>query len=293
VPRPLAVFALLIALAGATGAAAQDASPTAAPAQEPAKKPSLFPLMQDLIKDRPEVPPPYGAALIANWLDSDWRFLSATVGIDDVNVPVEAATNCSANIRVTTTGPKLDLWVLPFLNVFGSAGIVSADNQLILRGVPVGFRPPGVGQPAEVVRGDVVVDFDLDGEFYTAGIVLAGGYKKFFASTDFTASNTEFGHGDQVEADQSHTYSAAVRAGYVVGYSQVWAGGRYINNSSHYRGSSQIPTGHLFSFDVELETATWNMSAGMRTVLQKHWEVLLETGFGDRHMITGSVGYRW
>ena len=281
------LFVLLLGLCAATSVYAQtDGS------MEDGNE-HVFPLMKDLVKDRPQVPPPYGVSIVANWVDTDWNFKSAKVGIDDPNVPAEFATNSAANIGITTTGVKGDVWVLPFLDLFLTVGNAHADNQLLLRGAPIKFIPPNIGQPAEVVRGDVVVDFNLDGTYYTLGGVLAGGYKNFFSSVDFSASRTNFGKKEDVAADQSATYSVAPRIGYVVGLSQIWVGGRYFNYSTRYTGAIPIPSGQQFSFDVDLDTVSWNFTAGMRTVINKHWEVLLESGAGGRHMMTGSVGYRW
>jgi len=249
--------------------------------------PRMFPLMKELVKERPDLPPPYGVAVLSNWIQSDWRFNSANVGIDDASVPVEAAPNCTANIQTKTIGVKGDLWVLPFFNVFVAGGSVVANNQLILRDVPLDFIPP------QTVRGDVVVDFDLDGYFYTIGGVIAGGYRKFFFPVDFSATETNFGKKDLVESDQEWNYSVAPRAGYQVGLTQLWVGARYLNTSQRFKGTFPIPSGHNFTFDVDLETVSWNATAGFRTVLQQHWEALLEAGVGRRHMITGSVGYRW
>jgi hypothetical protein len=254
----------------------------------------FFPLMKDLIKDRPQVPPAYGVALAGNWVDTDWKFTSAAVGINDANVPAEqVAANSGANIRVGTVGVKADVWVLPFFNLFATVGNAEAKNQLVLRNAPIKFIPPGIGQPAQVVRGDVVVDFDLNGPYGTIGGVFAGGYKKFFASVDFSATNTNFGKKDLVHGEQSATYSVAARVGYAFGLSQIWLGGRYLDYSTHYYGNIPIPSGQNFAFDVGLKTASWNYSGGIRTVLQEHWEMLIEVGAGERHMITSTVGYRW
>jgi hypothetical protein len=253
----------------------------------------VFPLMKELVKDRPNIPPPYGVAVVANWGDTDWQFTSASVGINDANVPAEFAANSSANIGISTVGAKADIWVLPFLNAFFVVGQAQADNQLLFRGAPLKVIPPGIGQPAQVVRGDVIVDFDMEGTFYTFGGVLTGGYKKFFATVDFSATRTNFGHKDAVTSDQSATYSVAPRVGYVVGLSQVWLGGRYFDYSTQFVGAIPIPSGPQFTFDVNLKTVSWNFTAGMRSVLKEHWEVMLEAGVGARHMITGSVGYRW
>jgi hypothetical protein len=139
----------------------------------------------------------------------------------------------------------------------------------------------------------VVVSFDLDGSFYTLGGVLAGGYKKFFASMDFSATVTDFGNKDTIKSNQDAAYSIAPRVGYVVGLTQVWVGARLIDASTEYKGTVPIASGQDFAFDIDLETSSWDLDLGMRTVLQEHWEIMLNAGLGDRQRISASVGYRW
>jgi len=283
--RRFAIAIIAAFLVVASQAHAQDA---AAP-DSLVKKNAMFPLMQDLVKDRPQLPPPYGVALINNWVNSEWKFTQASIGIDDPNIPAGFANKCTANIDGTTLGIKPDLWLLPFFDVFFAYGYAHSTNQLILRDVPLKFIPG----PNNTVLGDVVVDFNLDGTFTTFGGVLAGGYKKFFSSIDMTATDTNFGKKDAVTPDQKWTYSIAPRVGYVVGLSQVWVGARYLNSATAFRGTIPIPSGQNFSFDVRLKTAAWNFGGGMRTIIKKRWELLLDAGGGGRHMITSSVGYRW
>ena len=283
--RRLALVMIAAFLVLAPRARAQDA---AAP-DTVARRKAMFPLMQDLVKDRPQLPPPYGVAVIDNWIGSEWKFTQAAIGIDDPNIPAGFANKCTANIDGTTLGIKPDLWLLPFFDVFFAAGYAHSTNQLILRDVPIKFVPG----PGTTVHGDVVVDFDLDGTFVTYGGVLAGGYKKFFSSIDMTATDTNFGKKDRVTPDQAFTYSVAPRVGYVIGLSQVWVGARYINSATHFVGDIPIPSGQNFSFDVRLKTASWNFGGGLRTVIKQHWEVLLDAGGGGRHMITSSLAYRW
>lgn len=293
-PRPPKhhLLAAVLLMSGPLALGAQDVAPAIplasdTPSADESPK-RLFPLLQNLVADRPNLPPPYGVALMSSWIDSDWHFQTATVGIDDINVPVEIAKDCDIHIRSLTVGVKGDIWILPFFNVFGVVGKVQADNQLVLRNVPVDWDP-GNG----TTRSDVVVDFDLDGEYYTAGCVFAGGYRNFFGSVDLSITATDFGHTSSVTSDQDAAFSTAPRIGYATGLTQIWVGARYINASSSYTGATTLANGHRFTFDVDLDTAEWNLDLGMRTVLQKHWEVMLNSGIGDRHMIMASVGYRW
>jgi hypothetical protein len=253
----------------------------------------FFPLSKNLLKNQRGMPPPYGAAAVYTWVDSDWTITSAKVGLDNANVPAEFAANSKANVNLSTAGVKLDVWILPFFNLFTVVGKTNANVQLIFSGAPIGYIPPSLGNPAAIVRGDAVVDFDMNGNYVTIGGVLIGGYKKFFASVDFSATEIDFGHKDLVHGDQDMTFSIAPRLGYVVGLTQIWLGGRYFNYSSSYGGTVPLSNGGRFSFDVDLDSSAWNLSGGIRTVINEHWEVLLEVGVGKRRMIASSLGYRW
>jgi hypothetical protein len=53
-----------------------------------------------------------------------------------------------------------------------------------------------------------------------------------------------------------------------------------------------VPSGNDLGFDVQITTDTWAPNAGMRTVIQKHWEFLMEVAGEPRHQITVGAGYR-
>src|SRR6478609_7537011 len=98
----LGVLAMGLAAAGRAEepAAAPNAVPSSdAPAMEEPAPAHFFPLFADKLrlKERKfELPPPYGVMALANWLDSDWRFTSASVSLEGspyINLPAaEKAT---------------------------------------------------------------------------------------------------------------------------------------------------------------------------------------------------------
>jgi hypothetical protein len=256
------------------------------------KKKQLFPLWKDKLKASQlrRLPPPYGVMLITNWMDSDWRFKSATVSLGGSNpISLDAAANATMDLNIGTTGIKGDVWVLPFLDVMGGFGRVDVDAQLGLRNIPLDWDA-GSGY----TYGDAIIPMTFDGTYYSVGFVVAGAYRHFYGAADVSWVKTDLS-GDDASLSTSGfwTFTASPKFGYNAGLSQVYIGARYISKNEHYTGNINLPTGNPLAFDVMITTDTWAPNAGIRTIIQNHWEVLMEVAGGVRHQITGGVGYRW
>ncbi len=259
----------------------------------------IFPLMRERLGERQrELPPPFGVMFVTNWMDSDWHFKSAAVGLDGTNpISLDAAANATMDLQIQTNGVKADLWLLPFLDVMAGVGKVEADVSLGLRDVPLYFDPGNLSGPSQhnagFVYGDKIVPMTFTGDYYSFGGVLAGVYKRFYAATDFSWVKTQLQGNASLSADGFWTFTAAPKFGYNAGLSQVYIGARYISKNEHYKGTVPLATGNNLSFDVKVKTDSWVGNFGIRTVIRKHWELLMESALGKRYQITGGVGYRW
>src|SRR5512135_2252843 len=169
--RPVAA---LILLASAT-CLAQQAGPVA-PLDAPGTPTgdSLFPLWKSLAEGR-SLPPPYGINVVLMDLSGHWDVQSFSAAVAGNEV---ASLSGTANVHPFTYGARADVWVLPFLNVFVTAGGVKLNVQAIGEDLPLGTS----GFPPQVVRGDLLIDLDFTGYYGGVGGVLAGGWKKLFAS---------------------------------------------------------------------------------------------------------------
>ena len=96
-----------------------------------------------------------------------------------------------------------------------------------------------------------------------------------------------------LSADGFRTFTAAPKFGYNAGLSQLYVGAGYVSKNEHYMGTVSLASGNDLGFDVMVTTDTWAPNAGMRTVIQRNLEVLMEVAFEPRHPITVGVGYRW
>jgi len=229
---------------------------------------------------------------ITNWMNSDWRFESAAVSL--ANSPylnLDAAQNATMNLEIQTTGVKFDLWVLPFLDLMVGGGNVDVDAKLGLRDIPIYFDPALGG--GTTVRGDAIIPMEFGGSYYSLGTVLAGAYKRFYGAADMSWVKTKLNGDVNLGADGFWTFTAAPKVGYNAGLSQVYVGARYISKNEHYFGTVPLASGETLGFDVKVKTDSWVGNAGIRSVIRKHWEILMEVAMGVRQQITAGVGYRW
>jgi hypothetical protein len=257
----------------------------------------LFPLMTDKMrsnikKSGRELPPPFGVMYVTNWMDSDWKFTSAAVTLgNSPYINLDAAKDATMDLQVQSNGVKADLWLFPFLDLMAGGGKVDIDAQLGLRNIPVGVVP-GLGGPT-TVRGDKIIPMKFGGDYYSFGGVLAGAYQRLYGACDFSWVKTKLQGNASLSADGFWTFTAAPKIGYNAGLSQIYIGARYISKNEHYKGTVGLPDGNNLGFDVFIKTDSWVGNFGLRTVIRKHWEILMESAIGKRYQITGGVGYRW
>jgi hypothetical protein len=309
------VLALVAGVSVAAGARCACAAEAAAPAASPSAtqgtmpfsdqpdtyerpKKRLFPIMSDKMEENiakrgNTLPPPFGVMYITNWMDSDWKFQSASVSLgNSPYIDLDAAENATMDLQVQSNGGKADLWLFPFLDLMIGAGKVDVDAQLGLRDIPISYTP-GIGG-GTTVRGDAIIPMKFDGNYYSIGGVLAGAYKRFYGAVDFSWVKTDFNSGDaSLSTSGFWTFTAAPKFGYNAGLSQIYIGARYISKNEHYTGTVPLASGHPLSFDVKISTDSWVGNFGLRTVIREHWEVLMESAIGTRYQITGGFGYRW
>lgn len=253
----------------------------------------IFPLLGEKARERGrELPPPFGVMYVTNWMDSDWRFTSASVSLgNSPYINLDAAANATMDLQIQTNGFKADLWLFPFMDLMIGAGKVDVDAQLGLRDIPIYFDPALGG--GTTVLGDKIIPMEFGGNYYSFGTVLAGAYKRLYAAADMSWVKTELQGDASLSADGFWTFTAAPKIGYNAGLSQIYVGARYISKNEHYFGTVPLSNGQKLNFDVNVRTSSWVGNFGLRTVIRKHWEILMESALGTRYQITGGVGYRW
>ena len=240
----------------------------AAPAD--AEQPSaLFPLGRSWAGDR-ELPRPFGIGLNLYHQTQDYDLKSLTLNLP--NVGVAQASAIEIENRTDEQDVKLDLWLLPFLNVFGILGNVDGQTTV------------DPGPPLSQL------EVDYDGLVYGGGVTLAAGGERFFGSVTAILTQTDL----DTSTSSVEAWIITPRVGVRVKNMAFWAGAMYQEAAERHRGRLSLPFFGQVAYDVELaEKEPWNYLVGFRADINEHWGLELEAGFGNRKDAIVSIGYRF
>ncbi len=197
----------------------------------------------------------------------------------NIGVPIEFPDTSLISVKneIDYIGFKSDVWLLPFLNVFGVLGDLhgKTDVDLGALGIPL--------------LGDISISYD--GLVYGGGMVLAGGGERWFATVAATYTKSDL-KGDF----NSSVTSVALqpRVGFSGGQVQFWVGGFNLSADESHAGNIDLPFLGPVEFAVDLsEEEKWNTTIGFRAELGDRIDVLMEGAFGDRDHFLASLGHRF
>jgi len=234
-----------------------------------------LPFLKGIVGDR-ELPRPVG-------LNVDYYKMTQGYAIDDLSfdlgVPIEFPDVSLIGVKneIDYVDIKGDVWLLPFLNVFGVLGDLHGKTDVNLGGLGI----PLLGE----------VSISYDGLVYGGGMVLAGGGDRWFATVAATFTKSEL-KGDF----DSSVESVAIqpRIGFSGGRVQYWVGGFSLSADESHAGNIDLPVLGAVEFAVDLsEEEKWNTTVGFRARLGDRIDVIMEGAFGDRDHILASLGYRF
>ncbi len=205
--------------------------------------------------------------------------------------PLPPITNVNAiivNSEIENVDLKVDVWLLPFLNIFGIYGRIDGQTTVDLSktGVPL---PPNFQRLA----------IDYDGDVYGGGVVLAVGGDRWFASITGTFSDTSLSGAFQSTVEATTIQPRlGLRAGENI---EVWIGGYFIDAEESHSGTINLDLGIFgpgapipIDFAVDLsQQEDFNFSLGLHTMFSDSWEATVEVGGGDRDTVLANLTYRF
>ena len=251
-------------------------------------------LAQDAIDRGYELPKPYGLSF--NYMKMNQPLIVDSVsfhGPDGQNFDglVDIDTS-SAHQESETLTLRADVWVLPFLNLYGVLGYTRGSSL-----APVSVTLfPGSGIT------EIPFDFELefDGPTYGAGATLVGGIGNWFVMVDGNYTLTDL----NILDGEISSIVISPRVGYMTKYKQhaiqVWVGAMYQNVEQTFTGTLRdIGIGGddfigSSKFVVEQHLAdNWNGLIGAQVGLTPNIDLLMEGGFGTRSSFMLGLGYRF
>ncbi|WP_244212402.1 hypothetical protein [Buttiauxella izardii] len=216
---------------------------------------------------------------------------------------------------------RLDMWVFPFLNIYGIVGYtkgssvsnVSVDTDPSLyTGIDriIASSVHHLNQSGDLQDIDFTLDFE--GRTYGTGFTLAGGYKNWFTLVDTNYTRTDF---DILDGKIS-AVTISPRVGYrfdmpsISGPSHlsVWVGAMYQDVQQEFKGSlsdlkmpaelqpliAAVNQDNEGRFDVKQHLSSpWNTLIGAQYELTQNFNVLTEIGFNERNSFFIAGEYRF
>ncbi|MCQ8212017.1 hypothetical protein NON08_05705 [Cetobacterium somerae] len=259
----------------------------------------LFPLLGEEARQRGyELPNPYGINVI--YVD-----MKQNVDIESIKLsPMIGNLNIGKNLNLTASKAKTvntnklvraDIWIFPFLNVYGILGKTKGNSSANVNGtfsIPSFF--PG-GKPILIPIKDIDFTLKYEGTTYGVGTVLAAGNKNFFSLIDFNYTKTTL----NIIEGEINALVVSPKIGYNFDFyntkNSIWIGGMYQDISQTLKGNLRdIGVDIPGKFEVNQKSSSpWNNVIGFRTEINKSVEFTTEVGFGKRKSVTLSLGYRF
>ncbi len=240
-----------------------------------------------------DLPLPMGVGLT-------YSYIHQNMVVSDLIVegrPVHGLTFNDAPTATHTGVFRADLWVFPFLNIYGLVGETAGTTQ-----------PEVVFPNGTVVKSSV----DYNRFSYGGGLTLAGGYKAFFLTIDanYTTGPIVSTKNGQIGDKPIESLTVAPRLGMLLssggrlGTGSIWIGGMCLKATSEIHDSIDLSHRPRLSnfigrddldFSIHVEPKDqWNLLLGGNWQFNKRWSVTAELGgVFDRFQVITAVMWRF
>lgn len=288
---------------------------------------STFPIWGDEARARGySIPLPFGIGI--NYMNMRQNIDVDSIGFSGLALGNHAIPTDMFNIdaghtreQSKTENLRLDMWVFPFLNIYGIVGHTRGSS---VSNVSVDADPSRYTGVDRVIASSVHqlyqsgelqdIDFVLDfkGTTWGTGFTLAGGYQNWFALVDTNYTRTDF---DILDGKIS-ALTVSPRVGYRFSFQGpagqshlgVWLGTMYQDVQQEFRGSlddldmpaalqpliNSVNQNGDGRFDVKQKlTSPWNMLIGTQFEMTPNFNLLTEFGFNQRNSFFVAGEYRF
>jgi hypothetical protein len=249
-----------------------------------------------------DLPLPFGAGVNLVYMEQGIDIRDLKIGFGNANQEVNRVSFSNASVKDKAVTARLDLWLLPFANIYGIIGYVDGEAELDVDLPGITIDVPGIGSIPILDPNTLYLDIDYSGETYGGGITLAGGYKNFFGSVDanYTYTDVDVVDGDIKTLTISPRLGVLVDPAMISGTLAFWVGAMYMDYKQTVTDTVNLkeidpalPAVHLdFEIDIKNEER-WNFLLGGQWEITKRWQMMAEGGIGNRRQIIFGTVYRF
>ena len=248
-----------------------------------------------------DIPLPFGVGFNFYSENQPLRVTGLHLNTGSGRIDLDPLVNPSVvDSRQSNLNGRFDVWIFPFLNVYGILGYTDGESALDLTIPPVGMLP---GQT-------IPVTFEYEGPTYGGGITLAGGIAPFEGDdlTIFTVADFNYTLTDLEFTNSSLESNSTIKAGILslrLGVRDrlldetllgpvngaLWFGSMYQDIAQTI--AAGVP-GTDFIIEVDqTPQSPWNALVGGRLEVGPHIDALIEIGFIQRTSVMLGVSVRF
>lgn len=253
------------------------------------------------------LPLPFGAGIYAIYYDQGYTASNLRMVPDSSTIVARADSlyqNTTAYEFKTQIRPNL--WLFPFLNVYGifgyTKGVISPNlivPYIVLENVPV-FDTLVIDSTFEIHD-----DIAYVGPTYGFGATFSMGFRSFFVMADYNYTITD---PTDLE-DNLHNHFFSPKIGVLLGnkkrksFGAMWVGAMYIYNDQSFSGKidvAEINPSLVFLLGEEATYSgtisaneRWNFVIGGSWVINNRHHIVLEAGFFERKQISFGYDFRF
>ena len=239
---------------------------------------SALPFMKDLAGDT-ELPRPWGIGIDFYTMDQDYMIRDLQFALPGISLG--DPSKIQVTNEVVHFDIQADVWLLPFLNVFGIIGKVDTDTRVDFSNVAITGLPFSLGE----------LPVSFDGTVYGLGFTLAYGNENWFATvtTTYTKTSTSGDLDSSVDSLSIQPRLGLIRNGW-----RFWVGRMYLDVDETHSGIFDLPVIGPVPFAVELATQdNWNYAAGAGYSFTDRANLTFEVGFGNRNHTLFNLNVRF
>jgi hypothetical protein len=271
----------LLAAPGSAGAQGSSAAPPSDPTPQESRH--VLPFLQDKVPEeyRGQVPLPFGISF--NYVH---QVLPLVIN-DPVFVvggsPLPPGLVQGGSIKAVTDAlvARADVWILPFLDVYGTAAHLSGDaNEIRV----------DLAAPLPIPIPDQV---SYSGSDYGVGFTGAFGYRAFFVSYDV---NWNWAKPDVINWVRVQVQGPRVGVLLVPWgvHGKVYAGAMRLAIAGTQTGSVSLGPGLSLEFSLQARAeSAWSPLVGTEFEIARHLMLVAEGAFGKTDQVLLSAGYRF
>ena len=253
------------------------------------------------------LPLPFGVGYYSIYYDQSYTASNLLLSSDSTTIIARADSIYQNTTAYEIKGQiRPNLWLFPFLNVYGiigyTKGVISPKLMVpyvIIDNIPL--NDPIVVDTSFEIQDEI----GYVGPTYGFGATFSMGTRYFFLLADYNYSVT-----NPTDLDENlHNHFFSPKVGIIIGekdrttYGALWLGGMYISNDQSFSGKINVEDINPIFVPLFGEEATysgkisavqqWNFIIGGSLVLNNRHHLTVEAGFFERKQISFGYDFRF